>query len=46
LDINRATGDLFSNLYIRAPSTLMLENPPSQWDVEKLLNVFNSTCMS
>lgn len=42
--INHATVDLFSNLYIRAPLTSMLENPPSHWDVEKLLNVFNSTC--
>lgn len=42
--INHATVDLFSNLYIRAPLTSMLENPPSHWDVEKLLNVFNFTC--
>lgn len=43
-NINSTTADCFTNLFIRAPLTPMLENPPLQCDVEKLLNVFNSTC--
>ncbi len=43
-NINSTTVDCFMNLFIRAPLTPMLANPQLNWDVEKLLNVFNSTC--
>lgn len=40
------TFGTFVNLFFRAPFTTTLENPPSHWDAEKLLNVFNLACSS
>ncbi len=44
--LDSTTAERFKHLYIRAPSTTTLENPPSHLDVELLLNLFNYSSSS